>query len=169
MITKNKIILNKKNINLGIEILRVIFCFWVLCSHCLELKKIDYIVRYIFISKSFHVPCFSFMSFFFTYNIFKFKNAIKLKNRLKRLLIPYIFWPLIIFAIFNISNLENISLYLLRNQLICGFEFIIQLWYLFSITLLSILVYILSNLFPNLFLFVIVFNFFLLFSIFRTL
>ena len=92
---------------------------------------------------------------FFTYNIFKFKDAIKLKNRLKRLLIPYIFWPLIIFAIFNIYNLENISLYLLRNQLICGFEFIIPLWYLFSITLLSILVYILSNLFPNLFLFII--------------
>ena len=64
MITKNKIVLNKKNINLGIEILRVIFCFWVLCSHCLELKKIDYIIRYIFISKYFHVPCFSFMSFF---------------------------------------------------------------------------------------------------------
>ena len=30
----------KKDINLGIEILRMILCFWVLSFHCLEKNKI---------------------------------------------------------------------------------------------------------------------------------
>ena len=155
MIIHNNINIDKKKIYLGIEILRVILCFWVLSFHSIQYKKINDLFFYI-IKKTFHVPCFSFISFYFSYNIFKGKNTFKFKKRMQRLLIPYILWPLIIFVIDNISNRKIIiPLYYLKIQLLCGRKFIVPLWYLFSIIVLTILFFILSNFITNNFLFVI--------------
>ena len=98
---------------------------------------------------------FFFYIIFFTYNIYNDKNTFKLKKRLERLLIPYLLWPLIIFVIVNIFSKTKISLYHLRNQLICRYQFLIALWHLLSIILLSILFFFISILFPKLFLFII--------------
>lgn len=100
-------------------------------------------------TKFFHVSCFCFISFYFTYNIFSNRNIIKVKKRLERLLIPYILWPIIIFIIHNIFYLKNtISMKELEIQLIGGSQFMIHFWYLLSVILLSILFHILSYL-PN--------------------
>ena len=145
---------SKKNINLGIELLRVILCFWVLAFHSLYYTKVNPFLFYIFKTKFFHVPCFSFISFYFTDTVYVNQN--KMKKRLVRLLIPYIFWPIIIFAIHNISGKKiTISLHDLKIQLICGYQFLLPLWYLFGIILISILFFILKNLFSKHFLFVI--------------
>lgn len=144
-----------KNVNLGIEILRVILCFWVLLFHFLEKQEIKYFLLYEIIkTKFFHVSCFCFISFYYTYNIFSNRNIIKLKKRLERLLLPYILWPIIIFIVHNIFYFKNrISLKELKLQLIGGSEFMVHFWYLLSVILISILFHIFSYL-PN-FIFVI--------------
>lgn len=70
------------------------------------------------------------------------------------MLIPFILWPIIIFALDNITNHRFIiSWYKLKIQIIFGTQFMVPLWYLFSIILLSIIFFILSNIFKNQFLF----------------
>ena len=156
MIFQKNIGFEQRKVNLGIEILRVLLCFWVLAFHSLKKKKINYFLFYVTKKKFYHVPCFSFISFYFSYNIFHDKISIKMKKRLERLLIPYIIWPLIILAIDNISNRKIIiSIYQLKIQLILGRQIMVPLWYLFSMIFLSIFFFILSNLFSHHFLFVI--------------
>lgn len=153
MLIVNKHKIENKKINLGIEILRMILCFWVLSFHCLEENKINYFIFFITKTKFYHVPCFSLISFFFSYNIFSERNINKFKNRLERLLIPYIIWPLLIFVIHNILNRNNpISLNQLKIQLIFGRQFNVPLWYLFGTILLSIIFFILSIIMKNNFL-----------------
>ena len=139
---------NIKYVNFGIEILRMVLCFWVLSFHSLEKDKINYPCFYISKTKFYHVPCFSFISFYFSYNIFSERNIIKFKRRIERLLIPYIIWPLIIVFINIIfQNKNTISLYHLKIQFICGRQFMVPLWYLFSMIILTITFFIISNIF----------------------
>ena len=146
---------NIEKINLGIQILRVILCFWVISFHALDAKKINYFLFYITKTKYFHVPCFSFISFFFAYNIFSDLCIIKIKQRLQRLLIPYIIWPLIVIFTNNIfDNKGKISLKDLKIQILLGSQFIIPLWFLFSIIMLTIIFFLLSYIFLNNFLFI---------------
>ena len=145
---------NKKPINSGIQILRVILCLWVLSYHYLNAKKLNYFLFYVIKTKFFHVPCFSFITFFYSYNIFSKAKIAKVKNRFERLLIPYIIWPIFIFIQRNFFN-ENRKIYLqqLKNQLIIGSKFMVHFWYLFSVIILTIFFYILSRLFKKHFLF----------------
>lgn len=147
--------IHNKKINLGIQILRVILCFWILAFHSLNSKKINYYLFYITKTIFFHVPCFSLISFYFSYNIFSQSNSIKAKKRLEKLLIPYTIWPLITFINNNILyNGRKIYFYQLIIQLLLGRQFIIPHWYLFSIIILTIFFFILSNLFKEHFLFI---------------
>ena len=82
-------------INLGIEILRMICCFWVICFHYSGIQNIKKFK--IFHDIYFHVPCFMIITFLLTYKIFESKNIIKLKQRFERLAIPYIIVPFIYF------------------------------------------------------------------------
>ena len=106
----------QNNKNYGLEILRMILCFWVVLFHCL--KKTDNNIILNFKRKMFHVPSFFFISFYFIFPIIRRKNTNKMILRLERLLIPYLFWPLITFAVNNLlflyynSYIFNILLYL---------------------------------------------------------
>ena len=98
--------LNKtKRIYLGLEILRMFFSFTILFFHCLNkriysrnfLNNLSEVV-------SVALNTFFIMAFYFSYNSFISKNIDKIKNRFKRLLIPYILWPIIIYlqkALYN--------------------------------------------------------------------
>ena len=154
MLTLNNQLAAKK-LNLGIEILRMILCFWVLSFHFLEKDKINYLLFYITKTKFYHVPCFSFISFFFTNKIFFDRNVTKFKMRLERLLIPYIMWPLLIFVFNNVFQKTKITFHQLKIQILFGRQFIVPLWFLFSMIFLSLLFFILSHIFKNCFLFVI--------------
>ena len=70
------------------------------------------------------------------------------------MLIPYIIWPLTIFIIDNIYNHKFIiSWYQLKIQIITGRQFMIPLWYLFSLIFLTLFFFIISIIFKNHFLF----------------
>jgi len=87
-ITINKF---KKKINLGIQILRFLLCFWIIIIHCSHVKK----NHKKYLGKGFHVPTFIFLSFYFYYPTIAKKDINKVISRFQRLLIPYILWPLI--------------------------------------------------------------------------
>ena len=148
----------KQKKNLGIEVLRMILCFWVLCFHCLNQKKINYFLFFLTKTKFYHVPCFCFMSFYFSYKIFLLRDMNNCKKRIERLLIPYIIWPLIIFIINNYllkKSIISFSVYQLIIQLILGRQFIVPFWYLFVIIFLTLLFFILSSLSKKNFIFII--------------
>ena len=144
-----------KNINLGIQILRTILCFWVICFHFLDNKKISYITFYITKKKQYHVPCFIFISFYFSYNIFSQRFINKFKNRIERLLISYIIWPIIIMVLDNIINDESYSFYNYITHLILGVKISVPFWYLFSVIFFSVFIFIISLIFKQNFLFII--------------
>ena len=81
----------KKNINLGIQLLRMIFSFNIVVAHCLN-KRYQNKLIYFFCLKGIHyyVPTFFLISFYFSYKTFSSKNIIKLKERLLKLLLLFI-------------------------------------------------------------------------------
>lgn len=126
-----------------------------LAFHYLNKNNIMNSLIYIVKSKLYHVPCFSFISFYFTYNIFLKRDTIKFKKRIERLLIPFIIWPIISYLSRIIIFQKTISLYNLMLQLILGSQFMVPLWYLFSMIFLNILFFIITNLFIEQFLLII--------------
>ena len=100
----------------------------------------------------FHVPSFFFISFFFLFPIIKGKNIKKMALRLKRLSIPYFYWPLIAWSLNNLFCLLYgksifgyfISFKHLFKQFVIGRIFFWQFWFLFNLLFLTILFFILS-------------------------
>ena len=86
---------NKQIINLGIEILRMILCFWIITLHFGG----NNIQKYKILRTLYHVPTFMLISFYFSYKTIISNDIIKYKNRLERLLIPYIIWPILFLLI----------------------------------------------------------------------
>ena len=87
--------------NFGVQLLRMILCFWIVIFHCFKTKK-KILRKYLF-GKRFHVPCFVLISFFFSFNTFSGRNIIKIKKRFERIVIPYFVFPILILLINNIS------------------------------------------------------------------
>ena len=136
-----------KNINYSLELLRLLLSFWVTAFHCCR--------NVIKFKGRFHVPTFMIMSFYFYYNTLKAKNIIKMKQRLQRILIPYIIWPIFFFIINNILYKycsfslykRKISLKDLILQLIFGSNYHSLFYYQFVLIFLTILFNIISFLF----------------------
>ena len=86
-----------KNINLGIEILRFFLSFWIVIIHCsiINQRHKKYLLKH------FHVPTFILISFFFYHRVLVKIIIEKIISRFQRLLIPYIYWPTIVFIINN--------------------------------------------------------------------
>ena len=142
---------NEKKKNLGIQILRTILSFWVLLFHGLSYRytknKFFFKIKF----KLYHVPCFTFISFF-NWHLFRKNNYIKIKSRFERLLIPYLVYPIsiwtinnLIFFIFHISRFNRyITCYELYKQLLLGYQFMIVLWFLLSTTVNTFLILFIS-------------------------
>ena len=128
-----------KSIIYGIEILRVILCFWVITYHYSG-KKIQF--KYKIITHFYHVPTFFFISFYLTYKIFIQKSIIKIKQRFERLIIPYTTIPIIFLIIkfFSSNFKKNIKKILLDLyvQYITGYYFYIHLWFVQNLIIYTI-------------------------------
>ena len=104
--------MDKKEYNLGIELLRVFLSFSVVMDHLYnrnELKKYIYVLYY-------HIPTFFIISFYFTYNTLLSFNIQKIKLRFERLLIPYLVWSIIGWL------LRNLYYYILNSNCAHTFE-----------------------------------------------
>ena len=124
---------SKKEINIGLQLLKIYLSYTVVNSHCLKKINISYNIKF-FLSNNLHVPTFFIISFYFFHKTLISRDLKKFVQRFYRLLIPYIIWPFIIFIINNIIwFIHNIyfprSFKYLRNQLLTGNSFIRTLWF----------------------------------------
>ena len=141
----------KRNINLGIQILRFLLCLWILIIHCsyIENRHKKYF------DKGFHVPTFILLSFYFFYNNISRRNIPKIILRFQRLLIPYILWPIIILLVNNflisLFSVGQFRLPLKKKdlfiQLLIGLRYHPIFYYQFNLLFLSLLFTILSFIF----------------------
>ena len=133
----SKKILISHNFNEGLALLRLYLTFLVVNNHCFKWTKKNN--KFIMLLKNpFHVPIFFIMSFYFFQKTLKNRNLAKFNIRFKRLLIPYIIWPILILIINNLLFfLFNINLHHsfkgLIKQLLTGHCFIPTLWFQINI------------------------------------
>lgn len=141
--------------NLGIQLLRTILCFWVVCFHCLSTK--NKLIKNIVREKAFHVPTFMLISFYFLSNKLYEKNINKIKQRFERLLMPYLIWPFIIWIINNLLYVflkfnrfnKILSINNLFIQLIVGRKYHGIFWFKFNLIFLTLFSFIISFLFKK--------------------
>lgn len=158
-----------KKINIGLQILRMISSFWVVIVHCYNSfhnKKLHYYLH----QKTFHVPNFMLLSFYFYYKLISKRNINKIMQRFQRLLIPYLIWPFFFLLInyaykffFNKGIFRsNITLKDYLIQIIIGSHYYSLFWYLTVLLFLTLLFAIIAFIVPNNFLFIIqLFGFFI--------
>lgn len=150
------------NRNLGIEILRAILSFWVILFHCLNMKYAYHKFFFFTKTKFYHVPSFTFISFYFTSNIIIKKNLNKIICRFERLFIPYLIYPILVwlinnfaFVVFKTNRYKRIIILKeLFLQLLLGYQFLIILWFLFCLIILNIIFIVFSYIFKNNFIFI---------------
>ena len=142
---KNKFLLKKRKrrkqfeINIGIQLLRMICCLLVILTHFYAFYHFKFLLK----EHHFYLMSFYFISFYFSYKNLASKNIAKIKERLKRLLVPYIGWPLIFFIktkLFN-NTFEKRKKYNLKNfyyQILFGCGIYGIFWFLFNILFLSL-------------------------------
>lgn len=102
------------------------------------------------------------ISFYFSYNSLTSRNIQLKKQKIIRLVIPYIIWPLIFFGINNLIEYKysknNINFKLLYNQLIIGNGIHSVFWFQFNLIFLYIFYTIIILLSPKHYLFYLFFN-----------
>ena len=96
---KKKIIKEKKEKNIGIEILRIYLSILVVNTHCFKNSNEYHLLLLKMIRNQLHVPTFIIISFYFFQNSLFSRNLEKYKQRFQRLLIPYILWSFIIWIL----------------------------------------------------------------------
>jgi hypothetical protein len=138
---KYEIIIKTKKLYLGIEILRMLFAFFILFFHCRN--KNIYSSSFITILSEIvdvGLTLFFIISFYFSYNSFSSKYINKIRDRFIRLLIPYIIWPIIKYllkTIFN-NNYSKKKLKFLIYQIIIGNGIYIIFWFNFNLIFISL-------------------------------
>lgn len=141
----------KKKLYLGIQILRMFFSFHILVFHCINhLNYKSKIIKVILSNVNIDLATFFIISFYFSYNSLISRNILKIKQRINRLLIPYIIWPIIFYGIQNfinkISANKLIEFKLLYYQYILGHGIHIVFWFQFHLIFLYIFYSITFNL-----------------------
>jgi len=134
-----------KIFNYGLAILKVILEFLVVRNHNFNSKSTkNKFILYITKERFLHVPSFFILSFNFMCNNLLSLNPKIISNRIMRLLIPYFIWPTIIWKLNHYynkiykSNLPDTYLDL-KLQLLWGHNYTPQFWFLWNLSVITIL------------------------------
>jgi len=152
---KMKLESQKKTINEGIQILRMILSFNIVVFHCIANKAQNIFIYFICkIAVPYYVPTFFLIAFYFSYKTFTSKKIIRLKDRLLRILIPYIIWPCVFWIKYSFINvikgLEDKNKYKdLFIQLLIGKPILPVFWFQFCLIFWSMLFIIIIISFKN--------------------
>lgn len=149
-----------KKRNLGLELLRMNLCFWIVIFHSCQIKNKK--LKFILIESKLHVPTFIIISFYFLYPIISRNDFYKIKERLNRLFIPFLTYSLITWLINNLLffffrfNRFNRKLLIkeIISQLLVGRPCLGVLWFHFNLIIFTLAFYIISRLFKNNYLFI---------------
>jgi len=137
---------SKKEIYLGIEILRMILSFFIVVVHFFDKRNAKTkLLLFPFQVLPYYIPTFFIISFYFNYKTFASRNIAKIKERFLRILIPYYIWPTIFFIryhIFNYANgiIENDKLKNLYYQYLIGDGFHGVFWFQFNLIFISLFI-----------------------------
>ena len=159
-IKKNEFSKNVKVFNYGLAILKSVLAFYVVVTHGFKSNSTkNKVILYITSINLRHVPAFFIMSFYFISNKLLLLKIKIVYVRMQRLLIPYIFWPVIIWIMNNLINIIKknrfpSSVKNLKLQLLWGAEFVPQFWYQWNLIAISILFFIVIFIFRKHYLFV---------------
>ena len=131
-----------KKFNYGLGILKLLLAFDVIRSHNFNIMTTkNNILLFLLKSKKIHVPCFFILSFNFVHKELISSNIKIYLKRIERLLIPYLFWPIILFllniCLKKIFNIQAYSLKQLKNQLLWGYGFLPQFWFQWNLIFLT--------------------------------
>ena len=147
----------EKTYDLGLLILRPILAYIVVMTHCYNYSYLPIRWKFIYIKTerfAFPVRVFFIMSIYYSYNTLINSDYKKKYERLIRLIIPYILWPIIIFYLNRILryfiHIETIiTVKLLIKQLLIGAPIIGALWYQWVLIFISVLINIIILIFKN--------------------
>ena len=150
--------LSKNTQNLGLQILKMLLCFWIVMVHTCRVRKNNFF--HMFFQRKYHVPAFLIMSFYFLYKHISERNIPKMKQRFERLLIPYIIVPIIIWIFNNLLYIfhkfnrfgRKLTIRDLIKQIIIGRIFHRIFWYQFNLIFITLLFTIISFIFMKKFL-----------------
>ena len=134
--------LSKKQINLGIELLRMILSFLIVLVHNFFYSS-SRIQQFPVNNLPYYVPLFMLISFYFSFNSLSSRNIDRIKQRFIRILYPYIGWPIILWLRENYYNYKRgkKELILIKNlyyQILIGCGLHGLLWFLFNLLFLSL-------------------------------
>lgn len=143
---------NKKNFDIGLAILRVFISYFVVIAHCYNSSNSSFIFKKINSLFKTHVLIFFIMAFYFSYKTIISSNLKKKIDRLKRLIIPYILWPIILWLINklvpkNYKRAKCITKEDLIYQLLYGSRYLAVLWFQWNLILLTIVFYLINIIF----------------------
>ena len=136
---------NKKIVNIGIELLRMILSFLIVVYHIYSRDKHDFILNFVLYFLSFYTPTFFLISFYFSFRSLSSKMVDVAKERILRIILPYLIWPIIIFLVKNIYilitlNQVKYSFRILFIQFIVGRKINDVFWFQFNLIFISIII-----------------------------
>ena len=142
----------KRNTNSGIQLLRFFLSLWIVIVHCTDIKN----NRMLWFN-GFYVPAFVLMASYFYYPALAARQITKIYFRFKRLLIPYILWPIfvlllnnILLKVFSFSQFDrHVSFKNLITQLIIGNIFHQIFWFQFNLIFSTLIFTIISFIFKK--------------------
>lgn len=147
--------------NFGFALLKNILSFSVIITHCFNNNTTrDNIILFITKRRRIHVPSFFILSFYFNYNTLVSSDCKKKIERIIRLLIPFIGWPIIVFVFCNYNstykqNPKLTSFDVLKEQIFTGQgQELFHFWYLFCLIATTLLFLIIIIIFRKRHLFV---------------
>ena len=146
-----------KKINIGLQLLRTICSFLIVVCHIYDFDRFHH--KIILGKNRYYIITFFYISFYFSYNTVVSRNIPKIKGRFKRMLIPYIIWPLLFYLndkfnhyFYNKNEMFNYKY--LYYQIITGCKIYGIFWFLFDLIFLTLFFTIIVFLFKKIFIFV---------------
>lgn len=145
-----------KKLNLGIELLRMIFSFLIIVFHIHSRRRSNFILFIALYFIDLYTSSFFLISFYFSFKNFTSKDIIVKKKRLQRIIIPHIIWPIFIYLENNIYVYSTVNIkikqYSIRDliiQLVIGRRINDVFWFQFNLIIISIFIMILMLIFSK--------------------
>lgn len=163
--TKKQITEKKNKFNIGIALLRTLLCFMIVIIHVFDKKSTsNYLLLYLHGYLIYAVPTFFLLSFYLMANSLVAMNKKKMIQRLERLIIPYVMWPIIVLPIHNYCKFGcskfkvkfNYLYHDLKLSLSYGFQNILPLWFLLNLIIFTIIFSIIIKIFRRNYIFILI-------------